>query len=82
MRVEVAVLGSPVLMSLMVSVDVKQFVPNMSNRHPRTLSSASSSSSSSLSSLSDRLAQAAVPSDPGVSSLCRQGASRIEAASN
>ena len=45
--------GLPVLMSLMVSVDVKQhwtmhthwsqFVPNMSTRHPRTLSSTSSS---------------------------------------
>ena len=49
--------GLPVLMSLMVSVDVKQhwtmhthwsqFVPNMYvNRHPRTLSSTSSSPSS------------------------------------
>ena len=48
--------GLPVLMSLMVSVDVKQhwtmpthwsqFVPNMSTRHPRTLISTSSSSSS------------------------------------
>ena len=46
--------GFPVLMSLMVSVDVKQhstmhthwsqFVPNMSTRHPRTLNSTSSSS--------------------------------------
>ena len=46
--------GPPVLMSFMVSVDVKQhwtmhthwsqFVPNMSTRHPRTLSSTSSSS--------------------------------------
>ena len=45
--------GLPVLMSLTVSVDVKQhwtmlqhwsqFVPNMSARHPRTLSSTSSS---------------------------------------
>ena len=44
--------GLPILMSLMVSVDVKQhwttcthwsqFVPNMSTRHPRTLSSTSS----------------------------------------
>ena len=49
-KVEVAVLGLPVLISLMVSVDVKQrwtmmlthcsqFVPNTSTRHPRTLSS-------------------------------------------
>ena len=46
--------GLPVLMSRMVSVDLKQhwtmhthwsqFVPNMSTRHPRTLSSTSSSS--------------------------------------
>ena len=45
--------GLPVLMSLVVSVDVKQhctihthrsqFVPNMSTRHPMTLSSTSSS---------------------------------------
>ena len=51
-KVELAVLGSPSLISLMVSVDVKQhwtmhthwsqFVPNMSTRHPRTLSSTSS----------------------------------------
>ena len=55
MKVEVAVLGSPSLIVLMVSVDVKQhrtmprhwpqFVPNnYVNRHPRTLSSTSSSS--------------------------------------
>ena len=46
--------GLPVLMSLIVSVDVKQhwtmhtrwshFAPNMSTQHPRTLSSTSSSS--------------------------------------
>ena len=53
MNVEVAVLGSlAVLMSRMVSVDVKQhstvhthwsqFVPNMSSRHPRTPISTSS----------------------------------------
>ena len=50
--------GLPVLMSLLVSVDVKQhwtmlthwsqFVPNMSTRHPRTLSFTSSSTSSRL----------------------------------
>ena len=48
--------GLSVLMSIMFSVDIKQhwtmhthwsqFVPNMSTRHPRTLSSISSSSSS------------------------------------
>ena len=52
-KVGVAVLGSPSLIILLVSVDVKQhwtmythwsqFVPNMSTRHPRTLSSISSS---------------------------------------
>ena len=49
--------GLPVLMSLMVSVDVRQhwtvlthwsqFVPNMSTRHPRTLSSTAASASCS-----------------------------------
>ena len=50
--------GFPILMSLTVSVDVKQhwimlthcwqFVPNMSARHPRVLSSTSSSSGTDL----------------------------------